>query len=278
MLDVMARISLIVAFILFGFVTGPSQAGEKVETLPTRAGVTVKAIVNMDAGPRAPIVILLAGGDGTLSLDSWSGKGSPSGNFLVRSRGLFAANGLNLVVPDAPSDLVGPYSGSLKGSRISIGYAEDMRALINSMRARGITGPAFLVGTSRGTIGAAGAAARLPATVLGGIVLTASVTVTSKNGTGHNIFNADLEAIKIPVLFAHHREDACYVTPDTDIPRVARALKNAPSIKQLYYKDGGPFTGRDCGSSAAHGFVGIEPKVVTDIADWIKKVAAGKTP
>ena len=145
--------------------------------------------------------------------------------------------------------------------------------------ARGRSGRAFLVGTSRGTIGAVGAAARLAPGTLAGIVLTATVTRPNRRRTRDTVHNADLAAVRVPVLLAHHEDDSCYVTQAADLGRLAKAFTAAPSVKTLLYRGGGPFTGDDCGARAAHGFPGLEERVVADIARWIKAIAgSGPAP
>jgi hypothetical protein len=256
-----------------------AAAAERVVAIPTRADVTVHAIVIDQAPADAPVVVLLMGGDGVMGLGGWDGRGHPSGNFLVRSRALFARQGLHVVVPDAPSDVVEGHGGSLRGFRTSSRYAADMKAIVDVMRARGRSGRAFLVGTSRGTIGAVGAAARLAPGTLAGIVLTATVTRPNRRRTRDTVHNADLAAVRVPVLLAHHEEDACTVTPAADLGALAKAFAAAPSVKTLLYRGGGPFTGDDCGARAAHGFPGLEERVVADIARWIKAIAgSGPAP
>lgn len=254
----------------------PAAAAEQVETVGTRPGVIVRAIVNTDAGAGAPLAILLMGGNGIVGLDRWSGEGNPVGNFLVRARRHFAAQGLNYIVPDAPAEAPGGSPQSLLGARTGEAYAADMAAVIKHAQVKGAT-KIFLVGTSRGTIGAVGAAARLPPEMLAGIVLTATVTRSARRG-GDSVHNAALDKIRLPVLISHHRDDPCYVTPPGDVPRLARALENAPSVTQKMYGGGGPFRGDDCGAFVAHGFPGLEAEVVADIAAWIKTVAAGGKP
>src|SRR5687768_1740967 len=48
-------------------------------------------------------VILFAGGDGALGLTGASSMKWGAGNFLVRTRNMFAARGLQVAVVDAPS-------------------------------------------------------------------------------------------------------------------------------------------------------------------------------
>ena len=245
-------------------------AAEKLATIPTRPEVTVKAIISEDAGVAAPIVILLKGGGGVLNLDNWRGKKSKrKGNFVIRSRNLFAKEGFNFVAPDAPSDVATPYaSNPLVGFRTTPEYAADMKAIVDFMRARGNKGAVFLVGISRGSTGAAGAAALLSPDIIHGIVLSSTVTRITRSGKP-SIHSAKLSAIKVPVLFVHHEDDLCGSTPSADIPGLAKKLTAAPVVKQLYFRGGGPYRGRDCGTRAAHGFKGIDAKVVHDIAAWI---------
>ncbi|MCH9054025.1 MAG: alpha/beta hydrolase [Proteobacteria bacterium] len=250
---------------------GAQNTAEEVVTIPTREDVTVPFIL---LGPRtgdAPAVILFTGGRGMLDLAEWDGKGTPSKNFLVRSRKLFAAQGFLVAVPDAPSDLIGSYDG-LVGSRTSEEHAEDIRAVIRYLR-RFTQGPMFLVGTSRGTLSAVGIAAQARAGELGGIVLTSSVTRKSRSGRG-DVYDAKLENIRVPVLLASHVDDACYATPFEDSPKLKCALTGSPSVEIKGFRGGGGYRGRECGARHAHGFRGIEAQVVDDIAAWIKRQAA----
>lgn len=264
---------LLFAALLAAAVATPAYA-EKVDTIATRPGVTVKAIVRGDATGNPPVVILFMGGNGVVHLDDWNGHGNPVNNFLVRTRKHFARNGLLAVVPDAPSDHQGD---GLTEWRTSADHAADVAALIRHMRAYS-KGPVFLVGTSRGTISAAGVAAQLPAGTIAGIVLTSSVTRYPRGGGKQRVADAKLEDIRVPVLFVHHKEDACDVCVPEDIPDLARKFVHTPSVKIEMVEGGGNYRGSECGALSAHGYRGIERRVVDDIAAWIKTVAAGTEP
>ena len=83
--------------------SGFAQVTQQVVDLPTRPGVTQRVLVLAPPGAKAAVV-LFAGGHGGLQL---TGEGTirwGKGNFLVRSRQLFAEQGLTVVVLDAPSD------------------------------------------------------------------------------------------------------------------------------------------------------------------------------
>ncbi len=266
-----------IAFLLLVAATLAAPAGaqntaEEVVSIPTREDVTVQFIL---LGPRtgdAPAVILFSGGRGMLDLADWDGKGDPLKNFLVRSRKLVAGPGFRVAVPDAPSDIIGSYDGLL-GFRLVEEHAQDIRAVIRYLR-RMTQGPVFLVGTSRGSISAVGVAAKARAGEFGGIVLTSSVTRLNKRGDRDHVFMARLENIRAPVLIASHKDDACYVTPFEDSPKLKRALTGSPSVEIKGFRGGGGYRGRECGALHAHGFRGIEARVVGDIAAWIKRQAA----
>ncbi len=247
----------------------PASAEEVVE-IKTRPGVTVKFILR---GPRAgnpPIAILFAGGQGVIDLDNWDGSGNPTGNFLVRTRKHWVKHDLLVAVPDAPSDM----QGGMALWRTSADHAADIRAVIATLR-RHSSGPVFLVGTSRGTISAAGIAAHLAPGELGGIVLTATVTRYNRGRDKDRVQSVKLEKIRVPVLFAHHRDDLCDVTVFEDLAALAKLFVNAPRVEIKGYRGGGNYRGSGCGSRTAHGFRGIEKRVVADIAAWIHAVAGG---
>ena len=83
--------------------TAAAQQPPTVVDLPTRPGVTQRMLVTPPPEPKAT-VILLAGGHGGLQLFQNGSFKWGEGNFLVRSRQLFADKGLMAVVVDAPSD------------------------------------------------------------------------------------------------------------------------------------------------------------------------------
>lgn len=252
----------------------PVLAAEKVSEVTVREGVSVKFIENTDTGADAPIVILFAGGNGIINLHRWKGKGSPSGNFLVRTRRHWASSGFQVVVPDAPSDR---RTDGLDFWRTSKEHTGDIAAVIAHIR-RSSKAPLFLVGTSRGTISAAAIAAQMPPGTVTGIVLTSSVTRYNRARNKNRVQDAKLDAVRVPVLIAHHEDDACFVTVYSDLSAMAKAFVNAPSVKIVGYTGGGNYRGDECGPFAAHGFRGIERRVVGDIAQWIRTVAAGGKP
>ena len=238
-------------------------AAEEVKTIPTRPGVTQSFLLVRRSEAPAATVILFAGGDGALRLGPDGRMAALGGNFLVRNRARFAEHGFTVAVPDAPSD----HASGLSRFRASQAHAEDMRALIATLRAMA-PAPVWLVGTSMGTVSAANGAARLHEGGPDGLVLTSTITRWNKN-QGESVGDVKLKDIRIPTLLVHHREDACPFTPFSDIPGVLRDLSKAPRRELLAFEGGDPPQSGPCEARAAHGYLGLDAQVVKAIADWI---------
>jgi pimeloyl-ACP methyl ester carboxylesterase len=235
----------------------------RVVDIPTRPGVTQRAIVITPERPKAA-VILFAGGDGALQLDSGGRIHKLAGNFLIRSRQRFADAGFITVAIDAPSDLT-----HLGGSRQTAEHVADVKAVIAWLRAQAKL-PVWLIGTSRGTQSVGYIATQLVTPAEGGpdgIVLTASIVNDSRTRA---VPRMDLDRIQIPVLVAHHRQDSCRVCRFEDVPLLMDKLTTPPR-KELMVFDGGISEGDPCQARAYHGFNGIEGEVVSKIAGWILK-------
>ena len=120
-------ISLLVSF----FSGAYAQIGQSVVDIPTRAGVTQRILLLTPDNPKAAVV-LFAGGHGGLQIFSngtfkWGG-----GNFLVRTRQLYADAGFVVAVVDAPSDRQShPF---LQGFRQKPEHVADIRSVIVWLR------------------------------------------------------------------------------------------------------------------------------------------------
>jgi hypothetical protein len=224
-----------------------------------------------------PIVILFAGSGGVLSLAKRGWATELQGNFLIRSRGHFLANDLQVVLIDAPSNHAG--ANGLNGTRLTAEHAEVIAAVIADVRKAYPKRPIWLVGTSSGSLSVANAAVRLSGTTRGpdGIVLTSSITVALASDVEPNaVLQAHLNAITVPTYVAWHRDDACTRTPGTTVgghpQAVFAALTSvAASDKESKEFTGGGNVGNPCEAFAYHGFNGIEDDVVRNIAAFIKK-------
>jgi alpha/beta superfamily hydrolase len=245
----------------------PALSGttEAVVDLPTRPGVTQRLLIVAPAEPKAA-VILFAGGHGGLQITPSGAFTWGQGNFLVRTRQLFADQGLLTVVIDAPSNRQS--SPFLSGFRQTTEHVADVKAVIAWIRTQANL-PVWLIGTSRGTQSVAYLATELAgAGGPDGIVLTSSILADNKSRA---VPAMPLDRIRIPVLVVHHELDGCRVCAFTDMPLLMDRLGNTPR-KELLAFSGGLNVGDPCEARAYHGFNGIEPEVVQRIAAWLLKM------
>lgn len=240
-----------------------SRVVERVVDIPTRPGVTQRMLMVQPADAKAT-AILFAGGNGGLQMAPDGSMKALRGNFLVRSREAFTAQGVAVAVIDAPSDRQSePFLG---GFRQSADHVADVKAAIAWLRQE-LKLPVWLIGTSRGTQSAAYVATQLSPADGGpdGIVLTATVLVDNRS---RPVPDMALGRIQVPVLVAHHRHDGCRVCLFADLPRLTDKLKPLKRTETLVF-EGGISVGNPCEGRAYHGFNGIEGEVVNKIAAWI---------
>lgn len=219
-------------------------------------------------------LVLLVGGGGHLNLDDMGCPRALTGNSLVRSIPHFHGAGFATALVDAPSDYQG--EDGLAGFRVTASHAEDLGKVIADVRAR-TNASVWVVGTSRGSISAANAAARLSGpSGPDGLVLTSALMSGSRSGRKHwvadTVFDLPLEAIRVPVLVAGHAEDKCIRSPADLMDKIT--ARTSGVREQVVIVDGGP--GRSgppsinaCEGRAPHGFVEQEAEVAAGIARFI---------
>jgi dienelactone hydrolase len=251
------------ALVMLGLIsTSRGQAPEQVVDIPTRPHVTQRLLVLAPQNPKA-IAILLPGGHGGLQIAANGSLGWGKGNFLVRSRKLFADQGLLVAVVDAPSDRQAPpYLSGFRGTREHIA---DLKAVIAWARKQAGV-PVWLIGTSRGTESAAYAATYLTGhDGPDGLVLTSTILSDSKE---FSVPVLHLDRLRIPVLVVHHVDDGCSHCPYAATAKLMEKLVNAPK-KQLLPIKGGTSQGDPCEAYAYHGFNGVEAEVVKKVTQWM---------
>lgn len=238
---------------------GPSA--EDIITLPTRGGVTQSYLLAAPAAGKAQAVaILFAGGAGRVDLERETArKALDRGNFLVRSRQLFAQRGVAAAVIDAPSDETAGMSDEF---RLGPSHAEDIAKVVADLKSRYAGSPVFLVGTSRGTISAAAAGRQLGPAV-DGVVLTATLFLAAGRRPGLSGF--DFAAIPVPVLFVHHVDDGCTYTP------YSAARRLADRFPVVAVSGGRAAISKPCEAMSPHGFIGREAETVDAITNWMLK-------
>jgi hypothetical protein len=237
-----------------------AAAAQEIVTLPTRPGVTQSFFIDGMGGRQAGAVALLfIGGGGNIRLRMENGQVHfGQQNFLPRSRREFIAEGILPVILDNPSDQQagGGMSDEFRGGAE---HGADLRAVIAEVKRRYPGLPVFLVGTSRSSISAAHQARSL-GSELAGAVLSSSLFWHRKQPV---LSAFDFHSVKIPLLFVHHREDACQSTPYRDAAR----LGNTYALVSV--RGGKPPESGPCDPLAPHGFFGREAETVGAIAAWM---------
>lgn len=253
---------LIALWALAWHALAPAQPAEKVVDLPTRPGVTQRLLLTEVPGAKAAVV-LLAGGHGGLQIQNDGSMRWGAGNFLVRSRALFAQQGVTVAVVDAPSDKqVEPH---LSGHRQRPDHVADLQAVIAWLRETA-KAPVWLVGTSRGTQSAAHVATSLDAPHgPDGVVLTATILTDPR---GRPVTAMALDRLRVPVLVVHHQQDGCSHCPYSEVPTLMGKLVSAPR-SQAIGVTGGTTRGDPCEAASYHGFNGIEAEVVQKTVAWM---------
>jgi hypothetical protein len=220
-------------------------------------------------------LVLLAGSGGHLDLDD---KGCPralTGNSLVRSLPYFHGSGFVTALVDAPSDH--PGDEGLAGFRITAQHAEDVGKVIADVRAR-TNMSVWVVGTSRGSISAVNAAARLSGpSAPDGVVLTSALMSGFSGGrkawVGQTVFDLPLETIRLPILVVGHAADKCSRSPAARMTDITARTNGAR--EQVITISGGPgwsgASGVDaCEGRAPHGFVDQELEVAAGMTRFIQ--------
>jgi len=195
----------------------------------------------------------------------------------VRSVAHFHEVGLITALVDAPSDHRGV--DGLAGFRTATQHADDLGKVIADVRRR-TSAAVWLAGTSRGTISAVNAAARLTGPAApDGLVLTSAVTSGGLGGqkpwVTQTVFDLPLSAIRVPVLVVGHAADACIRSPAALMSDIT--AKTSGVREQVVTVTGGPRGAvraapsvDACNGRAPHGFVDQEAEVAAGIARFIR--------
>ena len=238
-----------------------SFAVTEIRTIPTRPGVTMAVLVmTPEQTNHHDALILFPGGNGVGPFKITESGVVTGWNFLVRSSGNFVESGLSTFTVAPPSDHP---NGMSTGFRESAEHADDIAFLTNYLELLGYE-RIFLVGNSRGTISAAALGTRLKDSHIKGVILTSALEY-------ENFLRwLPLEQLQFPVLMVHHRDDACRVSPFEEA-RITETNLSATTVVDFTEVNGGAYPrSAPCDNLSAHGFFGVETKVVKVIADWIE--------
>ncbi|MBM3554249.1 MAG: alpha/beta hydrolase [Alphaproteobacteria bacterium] len=234
-------------------------------TLSARPGTSFEVLVLRPKTEAVGGMVVLTGGSGKLDLANRP-RGWPGGNFLVRSRMHFAAEGFAVATVDAPSD----QPTGMSGFRLSSDHVADIADVVARLRQE-TKGKIWLIGTSMGTVSAANAG-RTGASGADGVVLTSTVTRDSLQYP-FSALSVPLEDIRIPALVVHHYHDSCFASLWSGTEHLMRRLVKAPRRERLTVVGGDRDRSSPCEAFSAHGYIGIEAAVVALIAEWMKKNA-----
>lgn len=253
-------------FVILLILTSTSFAVTEIRTIPTRPGITMDFLAMIPEKPgRHDAMIFFPGGNGAGAFKMTESGVVTGWNFLVRSADNFIENGLSAFTVEPPSDHA---TGMSTGFRESDEHAEDIAFLVNYIERLGYE-RIFLVGNSRGTLSATFLATRLKTSHIKGVILTSALE--------HDNFLRwlPLNQLQLPVLMVHHRDDACRVSSFEEARITEKALKASTSVDFTEVNGGAYPRSAPCDNLSAHGFFGMEDKVVHVITDWI---GGQKTP
>jgi len=245
-------------------VSSPAFAQPRADlvVVPVRDNVTQTYLLVADAAaPVEQVVVLFSGGSGNVPMRPASTRPefAGRGNFLVRTRYLWAGGGFASAVVGVPSDRT--EHGLDDAFRTGRMHAEDIGKVIVDLRQRFPKASLTLIGTSRGTVSAASVARHLPGQA-DRVVLSATVFHASRVGIG--LAGFDYASITAPLLFVHHAEDACPQTPYFPAKRLAA------TYPLITVSGGLPPESGPCDPLAPHGFFGKEAETVEAVKDWIR--------
>lgn len=234
----MKNLGLAILLLLCGFTHSAAARDELVTSARTPGGETIPYVLTTKAGTPAYAVILMPGGSGVMNPRMQDGKlvFDFGGNFLIRSRELFADGRFVAASTDATST----------PARI-LAIAQDLQRRYGGIMI-------YVIGTSRSTDATMALSAPLDGQVAG------FVHTSSMNG----IATFDPRKFRSRHLIVYHRMDACRVTKPS-ASTASRASFGTETIEM----EGGTSTGDDCQARAYHGYNGIEAATVDRIKAWI---------
>ena len=145
-------------------------------------------------------------------------------------------------------------------------FQQDLAAVMSDLRAR-YRLPLWAVGTSRGALSAAVAAAYVSPPP-DGIVLTSSLTGPSATG---DLQSVALESVDVPALVVTNKDDECPFSKPDDSKALKLRFTASPTVHVMIFDGGSAPLSEACEPLAGHGYFGIEQKVIEAISTWIKK-------
>ena len=237
--------------------------------IPTRPDVSITFMYEKPEGATGVVVLFQGGGGnpGVMGNESraWIRYDKA---FLSGGEQRFVKNRLVTAIVDPPSDR----RDLNNGFRNSADHNIDIAKLVEFLRSDNPGLPVWLIGTSNGSLTAAGAAIAMDSSPPAGIVLTSTVAEEHRSFIGkryvHPIYRADLSKVRVPVLLVHHVADRCEHSKFAPIVDLMKAFPNAPKV-DLIKMEGGQDNQDPC-NGGYHQFLGQEQEVTDKIAQWLE--------
>jgi hypothetical protein len=233
------RVACVAVLLMVG-AAGMAWARDELASARTSDGEDFPYILTTSGGAPTYGVILMPGGAGSLDPRMMNGKLalSSGGNFLIRSREIFAEGPFVAASTDATS----------RPDRI-MSIVRDLQRRYGNIRI-------YVIGTSRSTEATMALSPALDGMVAG------FVHTSSMNG----IATFDTRKFRSRHLLVYHVMDACRVTKPSS---AASAHRNYGT--ETIEMTGGSSTGDDCQALAYHGYSGIERATIEKIKAWIAR-------
>jgi hypothetical protein len=229
----------LVLLLLATCAVAPARAADELVTTRYPSGEDIPYILTTRNGARPThAVILMPGGSGNLNprLENGQLAFGFKGNFLIRSRGLFADARLVAASSDANSN------------------PERMMAIVGDLERRFGKLAVYIAGTSRSTETTMKLAQPLDGRVAGFV----------HSSSMNPIASFDPRGFKSRHLIVIHKDDVCRVT------RAGASLSSARSYgTELIVMEGGKSVGAECEAFSHHGYNGIERETVVKIKAWM---------
>jgi hypothetical protein len=253
---------------------GGIARAEPVVTISSR-NHSIPAVLLKPPGTPKGAVILFAGDNGRLDIQSDGTIRFLQDNFLVRARALFARAGYATLVPDLARDMKQGVDDVVPNYRGTQDYAEDINAMVRYMRRQ--TGrKVWTIGTSRGTLSVANYVARTwsprERSSPDGQIYTSGFWKLSDDGfTIWSLANHDARKLRLPTLLVVHKQDVCLDTNPTDLlaPFKMWLSGGGAVVSVMTFTGGKPPQPGPCGALSQHGFYGLDREVVKRITGWI---------
>jgi len=257
----MKRLAFAAALALAATASHASAAPhEEIMRVDVRPGVVEPVLLSMASAGQKPkrVLLLFPGGDGVMEITRSPGgaRFRLAGNFLIRARARFVDADDAAVSVDMPSD---EYCCANDRFRLGERHAADVGKILDALEARFPGAQFYLVGPSRAAIDAAEIVPRLVPQRIAGVVLTSTLTLGGRAKPGLSHF--DYSSLKVPVLFVHHKDDACRFTPYSEAERIAREYR----FPLIAVTGSSGVHGPVCHAFSYHGYPGREKEVAAAI-------------